>query len=189
MKNEAEVGVGHAKFAEQRRLAVRDGLVDAVDTTHLSFIDDDDLVPEYYVAEIVKALADDPDHVGFKLEYTTDADGHQGREIVDHSLRYGRWARLDGVLCRDLTHVDPIRTSMARNGRFAFARPRRAEDRVWVKQVRPYLCTEAYVDKIMYHYMWSQQGSSWERPEELLPATAPRPVIDHPQFSWHPRSI
>jgi hypothetical protein len=168
---------------------IRDALVDAAGTDYVSFIDDDDLVPDYYVAEIVRALAERPDHVGFKLEYTTDADGHQGREIVEHSLRYSSWRRIDGVLCRDITHVDPIRTDLARKARFAVARPRRAEDKAWVKQVRRWVSTEVYLDKIMYHYLWSQHGSSWERPEEIKPAAGPLPVIGHPYFSWDPRSV
>lgn len=168
---------------------IRDALVDSAGTEYVSFIDDDDLVPDYYVAEIAKALRERPHHVGFQLEYTTDQDGHQGREIVEHSLRWHRWGRFNGVLCRDFTHLDPIRTDLAQRGRFAVARPRRAEDRVWVKQVRPYLSREVYIDKIMYHYQWSQHGSSWERPHELRPATGPLPAVNHPHFSWHPRSM
>jgi hypothetical protein len=168
---------------------LRDGLVDSAGTDYVSFIDDDDLVPEFYVAEIVQALAERPDHVGFQLEYTTDQHGHLGREIVEHSLKWRRWSRVDGVLCRDFTHLDPVRTEFAQRGRFAVARPRRAEDRVWVKQVRPYLGSEVYIPKIMYHYLWSQAGSSWERPHELAPATGPLPAVDHPSFSWHRRSV
>lgn len=167
---------------------LRDAMIDSAGTEYVSFIDDDDLVPSYYVAEIVKALAERPQHVGFQLEYTTEASGHTGREIVEHSLRWRRWGRIGGVLCRDFTHLDPILTTVAQRGRFAVARPRRAEDRVWVKQVRPYLSREVYIPKIMYHYLWSQLGSSWERPHQLLPAAGPPPVIDHPYFSWHPRS-
>ena len=167
---------------------VRDGLIDAAGTEYVSFVDDDDLVPEYYVAEIVKALETRPDHVGFQLEYTTDQHGNMGREVVEHSLRWRRWARVGGVLCRDFTHLDPLPTRLAQRGRFAVARPRRAEDRVWVKQVRPYLSSEVYIPKIMYHYQWSQQGSSWERPHELQPAAHPPPEINHPHFSWHPES-
>jgi hypothetical protein len=92
------------------------------------------------------------------------------------------------MLVRDFTHVDPIRWDHAIRGRFAVARAGRAEDRAWCKQVRPFLRTEAYVDKIMYHYLWSQSTSSWQRPERLMPGTAPRPVIEHPHFEWHERS-
>lgn len=170
--------------------ALRDAMLIAAPGEYVSFIDDDDLVPDYYVAEVVKAIADRPDHVGFQLEYTTDAPGHPtGREIVDHSLRHRRWCRnVEGQLVRDFSHIDPIRRTLALNGQFARAKRGRAEDRMWVKQVRKWLRTETYVDKIMYHYEWSHAGSSWGPDRSVAPATGPRPVITHPFFSWHPLS-
>jgi hypothetical protein len=168
------------------RLAeIRDAMLADAGTDYVSFIDDDDLVPDYYVAEVVQALASRPDHVGFKLDYCP-AGGPA--EVVEHSLTWHAWGRsVEGVLYRDFTHVDPIRRDYALKGQFAVARPRRAEDRVWVKQVRPYLSSEAYVDKIMYHYLWSAETSSWQNPAALGEGP-PRPVIDHPYFAWHPQS-
>lgn len=163
---------------------IRDALLASAGTDYVSFIDDDDLVPEYYVAEIVTAIAEGPDHVGFKMEYSTD-DEH--REIVDHSLRWGKWGRtLDGQLHRDVTHIDPVRLDHAIRARF-YARPGRAEDRVWVKQVRRHLATEVYIDKIMYFYLYREAVTAWRNPGEIKHVPG-RPVIEHPYFSWHPES-
>jgi hypothetical protein len=163
---------------------IRDSLLASAGTDYVSFVDDDDLIPEYYVAEIVRAIAERPDHVGFKLEYTTD-DEH--REIVDHSLRWGSWGRTaDGQLYRDVTHIDPIRTDLALRSRFS-VRPGRAEDRVWVKRVRAHLSTEVYIDKIMYHYLWRSDVTAWQEPQKIRQVIG-RPVIDHPFFAWHPAS-
>lgn len=163
---------------------IRDALLAAAGTDYVSFIDDDDLVPEYYVAEIVKALDERPDHVGFKIEYSTN-DEHP--EIVDHSLRWGKWGRtLDGQLHRDVTHIDPIKTDIALLARF-YCRPGRAEDRVWVKRVRRHLATEVYIDKIMYHYLFREDTTAWREPRAIV-SVAGRPVIDHPYFAWHPAS-
>jgi hypothetical protein len=165
---------------------IRDALMASAGTEYVSFVDDDDLVPDYYVAEIVKALAGRPDHVGFKLEYCP-AGGPS--EVVEHSLVWPKWGRSrEGVLYRNFTHVDPVRTELALKGQFAVARPRRAEDRVWVKQVTPYLSSEAYIDRIMYHYLWSPHTSSWQNPAALAAASAPRIEPGHPHFSWHPLS-
>jgi hypothetical protein len=163
---------------------IRDALLAAAGSDYVSFIDDDDLVPEYYVAEVVRALAERPDHVGFKIEYSTD---DQHREIVDHSLRWGKWGRThDGRLHRDVTHIDPVRTDIAVLGRFR-VRPGRAEDRVWVKQVRRHLATEVYIDKIMYYYLYREDTTAWREPEAIK-HVAGRPVIEHPHFAWHPGS-
>lgn len=163
---------------------IRDALLAAAGSDYVTFIDDDDLVPEYYVAEIVRAIAERPDHVGFKIEYSTD-DEH--REIVDHSLRWRKWGRShDGQLYRDVTHIDPIRTDLAVRGRFR-VRAGRAEDRVWVKQVRKFLRTEVYIDRIMYHYLYREGITAWRNPE-AIEHVAGRPVVEHPHFAWHPRS-
>jgi hypothetical protein len=138
------------------------------------------------VSRIVEALDKRPDHVGFRLEYTTNG---VGREIVDHSLRHGRWHRnADGMLVRDFTHLDPVRREIATRGRFATAKHGRAEDRAWVKQVRPFLFSESYVDAVLYHYLWNEAESSWQAHNVLVPSGTPRPTIDHPHFSWHERS-
>jgi len=163
---------------------IRDALLAAAGTDYVSFVDDDDLVPEYYVAEIVKALHERPDHVGFKIKYTTN---DQHGEIVDHSLRWGKWGRtLDGQLHRDVTHIDPIKTELAQRAQF-YARRGRAEDRVWVKKVRPHLATETYIDKIMYYYLYRDDTTAWREPDKIQ-HVAGRPHVDSPYFAWHPDS-
>lgn len=171
---------------------IRDSLIRDADSEYVSFVDDDDLVAEDYVESVVDALGQAPDHVGFKLEFTAAAHegGVAGREIVEHSLVHGRWGRSpEGVLVRDFTHVDPIRRSIAMNGTFVVRRPGRAEDRHWVKQVRPWLAgmAEVYIDKVLYHYLYDAAVSAWQRPDELA-AVRPRLVVEHPYFAWHPES-
>jgi cephalosporin hydroxylase len=161
---------------------IRDSLVFGTDTDYVSFIDDDDLVPEFFVEECVRAIEQWPDKVGFKVGYSVDGDL---KEIADQSIRHGDWHRdAAGVLCRDITHVGPIRASIARKGRFAIAKRGRAEDRVWVKQVRPHVRTEVYVDRVMYDYLFSPSNSSWQHGSKVV-HTGERPVIDHPYFTWH----
>lgn len=161
---------------------IRDSLLGSVDTDYVSFIDDDDLVPEYFVSECVQAIDQRPDKVGFKVAYYVNGNLE---EVADQSLRHERWYRdAAGLLCRDITHVGPIRTEIARRGSFARARRGRAEDKVWVKQVRPYTKTEVYVDKVMYDYLYSPENSSWQPGSVIIP-TGDRPAIDHSCFAWH----
>lgn len=163
---------------------IRDALIGAASSEYVSFIDDDDLVPEYYVAEVVRALETRQDHVGFQLEYWVDGEL---KELVDHSIRHGSWGRGPDGLYRDLTHIDPVRTDLARRASFRVRRPGKAEDRMWVKGVRRHVRTEVYIDKVMYHYLWSPAGSAWRQPDLIRQGFA-RPVVDHPYFAWHPES-
>lgn len=162
--------------------AIRDRLLAAADTDYVSFVDDDDLVAADYVDRVAAAFKQRPDHVGFRVEYCIDG---VRQEIIDHSLRYGRWGRGRRGLFRDVTHIDPVRADLARRARFDVVRAGHAEDHAWVRQVRGHLKTETYVDAVMYHYLWSRQVSAWERPD-LIVATGTRPVVDHPLFAWHP---
>lgn len=165
---------------------IRDAMVVAAESDYVSFIDDDDLVAADYVPAVLDALGQRPDHVGFRVEFVTDS----GREIVDHSLRHGRWHRnADGELVRDFTHIDPVLRDIAMRGRFAAARAGRAEDRAWCRQVRPFLQSEVYLDRVMYHYLWSASITAWQRPELVPAPTGPRPAVDHPHFRWHPESL
>ena len=182
--------LGWRNAGERSLGELRDQMVADATGEYVSFIDDDDMVSEHYVAEIVRAITeagDRPDHVGFQLEYCVDG---VPREIVDHSLRHRRWHRnAGGSLVRDFTHVDPIRRELAARGRFAVARRGRAEDRAWCKQVRPHVYSEAYVDKVLYRYLWSAAGSSWQRPERIAPPVTPLMTALGPHFTWHERSV
>ncbi|MFI2663731.1 hypothetical protein [Micromonospora carbonacea] len=162
---------------------IRQALVRDAGTDYVSFVDDDDLVVDDYVATVVEALASRPDHVGFRVAYHVDG---VLQEEVDHSLRHRRWRR-DRIrgLVRDFTHLDPVRRELALRGDFTRARRGHPEDRMWVGQVRRHLRSEVYVGRVLYHYLYSPAGSAWQRAGRLQ-ATRPRPVVDHPYFAWHP---
>lgn len=163
---------------------IRQRLVQTADTEYVSFIDDDDLVPEYYVSEVMTALASRPDYVGWQVECFED---DTLVAIAYHSLKYTRWEDTETGLYRDISHLNPVRTQLARQADFRFKRPDFPEDRAWVAQMRGKLRTEVMIDKVMYHYMWSESVSAWRDPHKIK-TMGERPVIDHPFFSWHEES-
>lgn len=178
---------------------IRDELLRYADLAgfeYVSFVDDDDMVPAYYVHEIRNALRLKPDHVGFPIQYYKD--GRLKQAYVEHSLKWKMWginrtARGHADLVRDFTHIDPIRTEHARRGTFLGGPPHSAEDRRWVRQVRPHLKTEVFIDKIMYQYFWSPAESSWDAPGKVG-QTGQRDVklarsISSPHLFWHPESL
>jgi hypothetical protein len=161
---------------------IRQAMLQSVSTDYVCWVDDDDLVPGYYVDEIMQALAQGPDYVGFQVEcFSND----RFLATAYHSLRHGGWRGAPPVLFRDLSHVNPIRTTLAKAGDFTRAAAGEPEDRVWVSQVRGLPRTEVVIDKIMYHYLATDQsaaiGSAW-RPHSDPP---PRLDVDHPNFAWH----
>ena len=173
---------------------VRDGMIahaHELGTDYVSFVDDDDRVSADYVSSILAALAEQPDHVGFALDFRRNGEPVYAGG-VQHRLAYGQWGYNPAtrVLYRDFTHLDPIRTEHARRGSFAKARRYFAEDRVWVDQVRPHLRTDVYIDRVLYHYNWRPAQSSWDgKGRQLGQMSAPRFITRSPHFLWHPESL
>jgi glycosyltransferase involved in cell wall biosynthesis len=165
---------------------IRQTMVLGTDTDYLSFVDDDDLVSPDYVAEIMSALAGRPDYIGFQVQCYSD--GHP-TAVAYHSLEFTRWRNFHGRYERDISHINPIRTVLAKRADFTRTRAGRAEDREWAGQLRRarLLRSEVVIDRILYHYLFSTsrtpgEGSRWENPRSIRPGE--RSAIDHPYFTW-----
>jgi hypothetical protein len=169
---------------------IRQTLVETAATDYVSFVDDDDLVTEDYVISVMWALASWPDYVGFQVQcYEND----RPTAVAYHSLDNGKWHNGDGRHYRDISHINPIRTELARKADFSRTRPGRPEDRAWADQLRrgKVLKSEVVIDRILYHYLYSTsrepgQGSRWQTGAlKLIPrGTTNRSPIEHPHFAW-----
>lgn len=163
---------------------IRQAMVLGADTDFVSFVDDDDLVSVGYVDRIVEALETWPDYVGFQVQCYSDG---APTAVSYHSLEHRRWRNLPGGRYeRDISHINPIRTALARRADFTLVGARRAEDRAWADQLRRLrvLKTQVVVDRILYHYLYVPSGSRWQVPKTIRPGD--RAVIDHPYFTWSP---
>jgi len=154
---------------------------------YLSFVDDDDLVPEYFVDEVMTALDQRPDYVGFQVQCYSDG---VPTAVSYHSLENRTWENLPDRYLRDISHINPIRTSIALSADFRRAAPGQPEDRAWVHQLRRgrKLREQVMINQIMYHYLFSTSktagiGSRWQAPSKIHPGTE-RSLIEHPNFSW-----
>lgn len=191
--------VGWLNVGTPRIAEIRDRFVDYAaerGAEYISFVDDDDRLPEYYVREVLAALETRPDHVGLLLDYWKDGTP---RAVVEHRFLWRRWQTLKAnplTLVRDFTHIDPIRVSWAARGRFAAARAHQPEDRNWAQQLRDAGfssrrgATEVFIDRVMYRYLWVPEQSAWDTRDKLTTLGIPiRPFIAHPYFTWHPESL
>lgn len=166
---------------------IRQAMVLSAATEYLSFVDDDDVVSPDYVDRIVAALEQNPDYVGFQVQCYSN--GHP-IAVAYHSLEHRRWRNLEGRFERDISHINPIRTRLARRADFSVTRSGGAEDRAWADQLRraKVLQRQVVVDRILYHYLQvtpeHRTGSRWKDPRLIRPGA--RPVIDHPNFTWSP---
>jgi glycosyltransferase involved in cell wall biosynthesis len=113
------------------------------------FVDDDDIVAPDYVESILPLL-DGIDYVGFQLQCYIDGDA---MKPTYHSLKYDGWNSDQDGHYRDISHVNPILTSLAlkvsMDGGFG-------EDHRWSDALRELnvVKLEHYVPEVMYHYYY-----------------------------------
>jgi hypothetical protein len=167
---------------------IRQRMVETSPADYVSFVDDDDLVSPYYVDEVTGVLEARPDYVGFQVQCYSDG---APTAVAHHSLEFNRWRNMPGRYERDISHINPIKTRLARRARFDQVGAGRAEDRAWAGQLRRarVLKTQAFIPRIMYHYLFSTSrepglGTRWQTDHTITPGE--RATVAHPFFTWSP---
>jgi hypothetical protein len=162
--------------------AYRQALLEESAGEYVSFVDDDDRLPPYFCSEIVGALQSRPDYVGFELKLTdrTRPATRTGKAI--HSLEFNGWSTGPTAYLRDVTHLNPIRRELAVKGSFDGVS---GEDRRWSEQVRPYVRSQVYVDRVMYFYDYNRRKSL--RGGEYAESQHKPPRLPD-KFRYHPDS-
>lgn len=138
----------------------RQQLLERATGDYIVFIDDDDMVSDDYVDSILEAVTSmpgGPDCVGFLIRCTQNG---KNPVMAKASLKYKAWEdNVDGFKCvRSPYQKTPIRRSLALKA--GFPDLRYAEDREYSKRVTPLLATEAFVNKVLYHYRYRAENFS-----------------------------
>lgn len=160
----------------------RTALVEAARGHYVSFLDDDDWVPEVYIPAILASLLRErPDYVGFQVQCIWDG---VPLKPTYHSLRYtGWWDDAQGYY-RDLSHLNPILRGLARLVPFE---GRYGEDHRWAQALASTgLCRrEVYLDAVLYEYRYAPQRSSRMGGWQASPAVADV-IPPHSAIRWLP---
>lgn len=157
---------------------IRQHLLESARGDYICFVDDDDRLPDYYCDEIMKAIKSTPDYIGFKVKlYNNGIE----RQPVYHSIRYTGWHQDSDGYYRGVTHLNPIRRSIATEGSFAIAEG--AEDEGWARQVRPFVKSEIFIDRDMYFYLHDTEDSSFGG-VKTNEGTYTRPIISFKNFKF-----
>lgn len=161
---------------------IRNDLLAEARGDYVCFIDDDDLVPDFYVEKILDSLGED--YVGFRVKfYNNDVE----RKPVYHSLRYLSWHEDDEGYYRGVTHLNPIRRELALQGKFP-TNPYGGEDVAWATQVTPLVKTEKFIDNVMYFYYHNTEDSHFGYGDTKPQKKHKRVEMELPFFRYHPDS-
>lgn len=149
-QNNCEESIGHYRKA----------LIEASNGEYVCFVDDDDMVPSYYIEELLSHIKrlPEPDYIGFEVELTHD--GRPERRAF-HSLRYATWDQDAGGYYRNITHLNPLKRSIAVQGVWPMTKGQMGEDVSWANTVQPLTHTEHYIGKTMYYYRHDSADTSF----------------------------
>lgn len=127
----------------------RQNLLEAATGEYVAFIDDDDWIAEDYVERVLKALATNPDCVGFLILCTHNGKNPQ-KAIA--SMRYRVWGEnQDGyTYTRSIYHKTPHLRSLAL--KVGFRDLRYGEDRFYSQGLMNMVNSEAFIPETMYFY-------------------------------------
>jgi glycosyltransferase involved in cell wall biosynthesis len=152
---------------------VRQAMLKAARGQYVAFIDDDDMISDDYCDQIYPLL-DGVDHIGMKLKFTS---GGQPQRPVYHTIKAKGWYDDDTGFYRKITAKDPIKRELALLGDYSKGDFEKgvSEEEIWAEAVIPYVETEHFIDKEIYHYRHNHLQSVFKRTEpETGEHTKPR---------------
>lgn len=126
----------------------RNELIRNSEGEYFSQIDTDDLVPAYYVDELMKAIESSPDVISFKGFMTTN--GANRREFT---IKLGeKYEERNGEYFRYPNHLCCFKRSIVEHIKFQDLWVQ--EDYLWATEImkRKLLKSEVHIDKVLYHY-------------------------------------
>jgi len=126
----------------------RNILIEQTTSDYFCFIDDDDVVSGYYVAEIVKAMDQNPDVITFNGWYTEFGANRRSWEI-----KLGNdYIEKNGIYYRWPNHLAVMKREKVRHIKFPDVW--QMEDFRWSEQIaiKKLLKTEVHIPLDLYHY-------------------------------------
>lgn len=145
--NEVEILVD-ATGRHQPTGTKRNNLIAQASGEYVQFIDNDDLVPDYYLEKTMAALEQNPDVVTSRGMYIEN-----GTKQIPWTIKLGSQYRDEpGHFLRWPNHICPIRKSIAE--KFKFLPKWLGEDFEWSDRLNKsgLLKTEVHIPDIMYYY-------------------------------------
>lgn len=126
----------------------RNELIKNSDSEYFSMIDDDDMVPSFYVSELLKAIESNPDVVTFNGWMTNNGTGRK-----NFVIKLGeKYEERNGVYYRYPNHLCAFKRSVVSHVRFPAIWQQ--EDYQWATEImhKKLLQTEVHINEDLYHY-------------------------------------
>ena len=135
----------------------RNKLLDRAKGQYCCFVDDDDVVSDDYIEQILKALEFEPDICGItgRVISLLTNEAHDFVLSTKHEKPFSLPSRelSDGRYLRSVSHLNPIKTEIARKIRFPESKIRH-EDNDYTQRLKHLRCKlkEVFIDDVIYYY-------------------------------------
>ena len=135
--------------------AKRNTLLRLAQGDYVCFIDDDDLVADFYIEEILKAIESEPDCVGFN-----GALVHKNGREEPVTYRMGNTTidRKGAITICGIGHLNPVKREIALSVKF----PEKSsgEDYEYAMALQSKLTSEVFIDQTIYYYLQGNKNGS-----------------------------
>jgi hypothetical protein len=135
-------------------------LLDAAKGHMISFIDEDDEVPDYYLEEGLNAAKSGMDCASMYGEMTTNGSQNIGwflaKDNPNSTIKKGK----DNFYLRTTNHLSFVKRELALLA--GFKDISNGEDKAYSEALNPYLKTEYAISRPMYHYKFISTNKSYK---------------------------
>ena len=156
--NEVEILADFDKEASSGKKA--QWLLEQAQGEYIVFIDADDWIPDYYVAEILKAIKTNPDCVGTCGTMTTNGENEIRWFLSKNFQNETKYSAIgEKYYLRKTNHISPVKRELALL--VGFPDISNAEDKDYSERLNQYLKTEVEINKPMYHYRFQTYNKTY----------------------------
>lgn len=132
----------------------RNKMVDMAQGEYVVFVDDDDRIADTYITDLLEAMWTGPDVITFQVSVSIN---HQRPKICHYSKDYEKDYNTFRTYHRLPNHICCVKRDLAM--RTPFPSELYGEDALYAKLLKPLLRTQVTIDKVLYHYDYSEIGS------------------------------
>lgn len=128
--------------------AKRQKLLERAKGDYVCHVDEDDIIPPYYVSEILKVIESEPDCVAINGIVTV---GGKNPVPFYHSIKYDSWFSKEGIFYRCPNHINPVKRELALIAGFEDFKS--GTDHGFSMRLRPLLKMETIIENCFYYYL------------------------------------
>jgi glycosyltransferase involved in cell wall biosynthesis len=142
--------------------AKRQLMIEEAKGEYVVFIDSDDWVPAYYIDEILTAIEQEPDCIGFEIEVRGMKGGTM---LASASNSFNKWRTIKRKrndkrkydFLRSPYHKTPVKREIALQAGFPDKRYGEDHEYSMRLQEKKLLNSQVYIPKVMYYYQYNEE--------------------------------